>query len=413
MAAAVPARRMRELIREGAERTLQAPGPWFQAIDDATLSASGTAQIAADPGLSAAIRQANYDGVITWATANLRAPGEPVAANTSQIQLEVARDLVRRGQDKAALDGYRTGQAAAWQRWMNICFTLTRDPDELEELLAITAVSIESFVSATIAAVADRMDGERDALTRGSEAERRDLVSLILQGAPVSQARAEQLIRYRFDRPHTAAVVWTPFDEGDLGRLERTAEALMHAYGASQRLTIVAAATTLWVWLPVAGAPDRDRIGSVLRNVPQVRVAVGNGSNGVEGFRRSHHDAVEAQRVMASFGNRERRFVSFSDVQLASLVTQDLNRAERYVTQVLGHLADAPVELRETVSTYLAEMGNATASAARLITHRNTVLRRIARAEQLLPHGLDHGPLQIGVALEILRWHSLPTRVDP
>jgi DNA-binding PucR family transcriptional regulator len=399
-------KRLCELIRQGSEQVVQAPDEWFRAIDEATLSTPATAGIAADPVLSEAMRRANYNGILTWATANIRAPGEPVPANTSPAQLDVARDLVRRGLDQAALDGYRNSQSAAWRRWMQICFSLTRDPDELEDVLTVTATSINAFVTATIAAVAERMDDERDALTRGSEAERRELVALILQGAPVSRARADSLLRHNLDGLHTAAVVWTPEHNLDLGRLERIAEAFMLAAGARQRLTVQAAATTLWVWLPVAALPDHADLDATLRRTPEVRVAVGSPTDGTEGFRRSHQDAVEVQRFMAGLGRPTRQLVTFAEVQLASLVTQDRDRAEQYVKQVLGDLADAPAELRETVSTYLAVLGNASAAATRLATHRNTVLRRLARADQLLPRPLHEDPLRIGVALEMVHWHA-------
>jgi DNA-binding PucR family transcriptional regulator len=50
-------------------------------------------------------------------------------------------------------------------------------------------------------------------------------------------------------------------------------------------------------------------------------------------------------------------------------------------------------------------MGNATATASALFTHRNTVIRRIASAERLLRRPLHQDPLSVAVALETLRWH--------
>jgi DNA-binding PucR family transcriptional regulator len=401
-----PSPQVRDLIRQGARQVVQAPDEWFRAIDEASLSTHASAEIAADPALSEAIRRANYDGIMTWAAANIRAPGDEVAANTSPEQLHVARDLVRRGLDQAALDGYRTGQGAAWKRWMQICFSLTRDPDELQELLTLTSASIDAFVNATIAAVAQHMDSERDALTRGSEADRRDLVLLILQGAPVSLARADFLLRHKLDGPHTAAVIWAAEQNADLGRLERTAEALMLAIGARERLTVLAATTTLWVWIPVAALPDREELNAALGSTPEVRIAVGTPASGIEGFRRSHNAAVETTRFMARHGKRTQQLVTFSEIQLAFLVTRNAARADEYVREVLGDLADAPAELRETVTAYLAALGNASAAASRLFTHRNTVLRRLARADQLLPRPLHQDPLRIGVALEVVRWQA-------
>lgn len=400
-----PSPRTRALIRQAAELAVQSPEQWVGPVHEATLSAPSTAEIAADPALADALRRANFDNLYAWASANVRAPGDLVAPNTSAVQLDVARDLVRRGLDEVGLDAYRTGQNVAWRSWMQICFRLTRDTDELEELLLVSAASIAAFVDGTIAAIAQRMEAERDELSRGSQAERRDLVALLLQGAPVSRTRAEALLGHRLEGEQTAAVVWTTDPASDLGRLERVAEALMRSTGARQRLTVVAAATTLWVWLPVAGRPRPEELAEVLRRAPEVRVAVGNPAQGVEGFRRSHQDAVEVRRLVARLG-APAQLVTFDEVQLAALVTRDEARADELVAAVLGDLATAPEDLRETVRTYLAVLGNASAAAGRLFTHRNTVLRRLSRADELLPRPLAEDPLRVGVALEVLRWRA-------
>ena len=104
------------------------------------------------------------------------------------------------------------------------------------------------------------------------------------------------------------------------------------------------------------------------------------------------------------------QLVSFADVQLAALVTRDEARAEEFVRLVLGDLTDASAELQETVRTYLASLGNASTAAARLFTHRNTVLRRLARADELLPRPLVEDALRVGVALEVVRWRAVDVR---
>ncbi|WP_278257944.1 helix-turn-helix domain-containing protein [Nocardioides convexus] len=165
----------------------------------------------------------------------------------------------------------------------------------------------------------------------------------------------------------------------------------MRAAGARQRLTVVAAASTLWVWLPVRTPPDRAEVAAALRRTPEVRVAIGAPARGVEGFRRSHQDAVEVRRLVARLGAPD-PVVTFAEVQVAALVTRDEARAEEFVALVLGDLAAAPADLQETVRTYLAVLGNASAAADRLFTHRNTVLRRLARADEPAAAPAGRGP---------------------
>jgi hypothetical protein len=110
-----------------------------------------------------------------------------VPPNLSPESLAIARDVVRRGLDDASMNAYRTGQNAAWRRWMATAFELTSDPEELREMLEVSARSIFTFVDETLTAIAEQIERERDQLTRGTHAERLEVVNLILEGAPSHQ----------------------------------------------------------------------------------------------------------------------------------------------------------------------------------------------------------------------------------
>ena len=102
--------------------------------------------------------------------------------------LAIARDLVRRGLNESALDAYRAGQAVALRLWIQICFSLSSDPGELRELLDVSCRSISAFVDDTLTAISAVIARERDELTRGTHAERREAVSLLLDGAPIPRS---------------------------------------------------------------------------------------------------------------------------------------------------------------------------------------------------------------------------------
>ena len=69
-------------------------------------------------------------------------------------------------------------------------------------------------------------------------------------------------------------------------------------------------------------------------------------------------------------------------------------------TDTLGDLRHADAATQEAVLTYVHELGNTTRTAERLFTHRNTVLRRLARADELLPRPLAENVVGVGAALE-------------
>ena len=159
-------------------------------------------------------------------------------------------------------------------------------------------------------------------------------------------------------------------------------------------------ASMKWVWLPGTD----DMIGSnyavLWHPSGSVRVAVGGRAAGVEGFRRSHLYAVAAQRMVARLDSPE-RVVFFDEVQFVALMTSDAEGAEQFVRQILGDLAHAPREVRETVLAFVEENGSVSRVAARQYAHRNTVMRRIARAEALSPQPLAQNPVQVAAALQV------------
>jgi DNA-binding PucR family transcriptional regulator len=160
-----------------------------------------------------------------------------------------------------------------------------------------------------------------------------------------------------------------------------------------------------WVWLPGADDIDRRQLRGAVEPTGSVRVAVGGRAAGVDGFRRSHRDAVTAQRMVARLDSPQ-RVVFFDEVQLVALMTTDPDNAEQFVRQVLGDLALAPREVRDALLAFVEENGSVSRVAARQYAHRNTVMRRVARAEALLPRPLDENRVQVAAALQVLRWTS-------
>ncbi|PTL55595.1 transcriptional regulator [Paraconexibacter algicola] len=396
-----PSPAVRELIRTAAEALLAVPEEGYDAIDAVTLADLDPA-ILGDPALVAAIRRTNRANLTHWLRVNVQRPGERVPPAPPSETFGVARDLVRRGLDQTAVDAYRTGQNAAWRLWMAQAFALTSDPAELGELLDVTARSIFDFVDRTLLGIAEEMQRERAHLTRGTQAERLEVTTLVLGGAPIAADRASRRLGYELGRTHTAAVVFTDAPEPDQGELDAGAELLARASGARRPLTVLASSAALWTWTAGQDGPDLDALRAGLAGLPTVRVALGPTLPGVDGFRRSHQDALATQRLMQRVPDV--RLTTFDEVQVVALATHDEQAADELVRRTLGPLADAPAELRDTLRAYLREDCNATRAAQVLYAHRNTVLNRLARAQELLPAPLAGRGLQVGLALEIVHW---------
>lgn len=398
-----PSPQVCELIRQGAQAVINAPAEWLDELDRATVAANPA--IAADPTLAAAVSRTNRANLIYWATANMRDPGAPVPANLGAEPLGIARDLVRRGLDAAELDAYRVAEGAAWRRWMQIAFALTSDPAELYELLDVSSRSISAFIDATLAGIAAQIDLERDELTRGTHAERREVVALVLDGAPISLARAESRLGYPLQRPHTAAVIWADDVTGDLSLLDHTVEAFSLAARAPRPLSILASAASRWVWVAGETDLDTDRLRAVVEPISDVRIAIGPTRHGIDGFRRSHFAALTAQRMLTRLGSPQ-RIAFYTDIQLTALITHDPQAADEFINEVLGEFRSASPRMHTAVLTFIHEQCNASRTAARLYTHRSTLLRRLAQADRLLPKPLAENIVQVAVALEALSWRD-------
>lgn len=391
--------RIRDLIRIGAELILDPPKEWIDELHEASLSGARMRAVAEDPVLAEGTRRTNWANTMRWASHNVDHPGERVPAQLTPEIMVATQHLVRRGLDEASLDAFRTAQSVAWRLWMQICFGLTSDPAELRELLDVTSLSISTFIDDTVTAMSVQMRAERDELARGTHSQRREAVTLLLEGAPIPTARAEAQLGYRLAGPHTALVLWSTAPDA-APALEAASDALVHTTGATSRLTIVASTASWWMWLPVSRIDEPD-----LRSLPQIRVSVGRSDNNVEGFRTSHAEAVSTQRMHSQLG-AGRQVVHFDDIRLVSLLTTDRAAATEFVDDTLGPLASADAELLSTVRTWIALQCNTSRTAERLYTHRNTVIRRLARADELLPRPLAESFLDVATALEVLQWRD-------
>lgn len=401
----LPSPRVQELMRQGAEIALNAPPEWLEEIEQASLAPTAVTPEVEDPVLMAATRRATRASLMHWAVSNIDQPGAPVAPHVSPDLMSNARELVRRGATDLAFNTSRQVQNTAWQLWMNIAFALTSDPVELRELLAVSARSIAAFIDGTMAAMADFIQAEREAMLRGTHADRRDLVTRIVEGASVDLLQASQRLGYNLDQPHHAAVIWSEEAQAELGMLEAAAEALARGAGTREVLTVLTHAPTLWVWV----AADRDielaPLRQALKGLPGVRLAIGTRGAGLDGFRRGHLEALTTQRLLGRLQASE-RVVRFDMVRLVSLMMHNPEATQQFVHHTLGALANAPAGLQRALLTYLSTGCNVSQAATLLHTHRNTLLRRLARAQELLPRPLEAHRIHVAAALEVLSWQG-------
>lgn len=250
------------------------------------------------------------------------------------------------------------------------------------------------------------------AASRGGvmDAIRADTVKALLAGEVDDVEGASARLRYRLDRAHVGLVLWTSDCDGAGERLRSAASEIATALGRDRPLVVSPVGHVCWLWVRVgdadAGARALEAIRSAGPRPDGVSVAAGSPASGVAGFRRTHEQAVRAQRVARLSERRPGCVVLFHSVAVLSLVASDQALLRQFVVEELGPLSAADddiMRLRATLWTYLREHRNARQTAARLGIHQNTVSYRLRVCEKLLGRRVTDRRLELELALTALQ----------
>jgi DNA-binding PucR family transcriptional regulator len=186
-----------------------------------------------------------------------------------------------------------------------------------------------------------------------------------------------------------------------LAALDALAESLSETAAGARPLIAAMGASLSFAWLPATDPQLLDRL-ETLRPPSDVGLALGTVRDGIEGFRASHAEALEARRVVALRDRSLGWTTSYRRVEVAALCSRDPDRAADLVRRELGPLAaddDATRRLRATLRAYTASGANFRAAARQLGLHHNTVIYRVRRAQELLGGGADIHRLEFQLAL--------------
>ncbi len=401
-----PQDQLRELIVRFAEDP-----EWLPAVAEAITAAAhaaepelyGDAELAGGTlaGVESILRQILY----------MAQNGVPATeATLPPFASEQMRRFVQRG---APLDSlllaYQVGHAAFFRLWAAAARRLIEDPAERVEAVELGANwSFEYIEALSARAVADYRE-ENDRWVRSAAAVRRETVQALLADGDPDLAAAERRLGYDLGRRHLAFVVWCdPETErrGDstLVRLELAGEQLATDFAAGKPLLVPLGARLMAGWLggvrqaPAPPRLDRDSVGPV-------RAAFGTEAVGIEGFRLSHEQALEARRAADLMRASPGSVTRYRDVALVALAGADERQARRFVAGELGPLTatdDQTSRLAATLLVYLQEQMSRRRAARRLAIHENTVTNRIHAAEQLLGHPVDERACELEVAIRMV-----------
>jgi DNA-binding PucR family transcriptional regulator len=331
--------------------------------------------------------------------------------------LEHARRLAQRGVPANALArAYRLGQQTMLDLVLNEVQLADLDPRRslavFRQLTSITFKYIDRISQQVIAAY----ETERDRWLETQNSTRALRVRELLDTETADVDAVSLAIEYPLHRWHLAVVVWCPDTDQDdeLVRMERLVRGLGETLGSQGRPLFVAAdRVTGWAWIPLTVNSARDAVSRTRRFAEADKqapsLAIGDPLPGVDGFRRSHRQALGAHAVALAAGPDAQRILANNDSGLsaAALLADKLDVARIWVAEVLGPLAcdtEADERLRETVRVFLRAGSSYKAAAAELNLHFNSVKYRIQRAEERRGRPISNDRLEVEFALLLCHW---------
>jgi DNA-binding PucR family transcriptional regulator len=332
----------------------------------------------------------------------LKAGAEISRASLPPEALAFMRSNVRRGVTlPVLLRSYRLGHAWLWGQWSQALQERIGDPEELLAAQDRTSAFMFAYVDRLCDLLVQEYGSEAEQLTRGTAQLRADAVRAILSGEPADEEALRTRLGYELRREHVALRVFSAATE--VRGLERAVGEAAAALGVREPLVVPSGAVSFDVW---CGSYEGFDTAMLERYEPPegVRVAFGRPWRGLEGFRRSHEEAVHAARVVSLARGATGPVTGYAQVELVSLLACDLPRARAFVASRLGPLAstsESAQRLRETVRAFLAAGGSATRVARELYVHQNTVAYRVKRAEELLGRRVTEDTVELTCALAL------------
>ncbi|SNR49840.1 PucR C-terminal helix-turn-helix domain-containing protein [Haloechinothrix alba] len=329
--------------------------------------------------------------------------------------VEYAKRLAQHGVAVDALiRAYRLGQDTFLRR----AFELLPFGDE--ELIAAVSQRLVALTFAYVDRVSQQVvavyEEERERWLQNRDAVRAAHIRRLLGEDGIDIAATEKTLGYRLTgRNHAGVVLWFTEDKGldsPVAVLETAVRQLAERIGCIARpLFVPCDATSGWAWLPVSGDVTEVN-GEIVRSVTEdgdasLRAAVGRPAAGLDGFRATHRQAVQAQSVSLIAGREARTVVSFDETGPIALMCTDIAATRSWLIDTLGALAidDAPhARMRETLRVFLSEGGSYAAAAGRLNLHKNSIQYRIRKAEDELGHPVREKRLHVELALNVCHW---------
>lgn len=342
----------------------------------------------------------------------------PVSEVTAPaVALEHARRLAQRGVPVNTLvRGYRLGHSVALQLVLQEIRSAELEPDLSLSVLGAMSTLMFGYIDEMSQQVVAVYQAERERWLDSRNAVRALRVREILTNESTDVDAMTTAIHYPLRRTHVALIVWYPESGGDMlaaaeGFIKHVAESVA-VQGAP--LFVPADSTAGWAWLPLSSAAGHEVVEQIracaLAAADEPWVALGDPLPGVEGFRRSHQQALAAHSLAVVSGSVRVSAAGDPGLSAAALLGGDnLPAARAWVIEVLGPLAaatEADGRLRDTLRVFLRAGSSFKAAGEQLHFHVNTMKYRVQRAVERRGRPIAEDRLDVEIALLLCQWYG-------
>jgi DNA-binding PucR family transcriptional regulator len=361
---------------------------------------------------AAEVRRASNEASIRGLAEVMQSGADPAnTATLSPVMRELVRDGAKRGiPESTLLRSYRLAHAATVRHLHAILTEHATDAQELSLAIRLGSAWTFAYVDAVVCLAEDLYASEREHWLRSAAASEVETINAILSEQSIDIDVASRRLRYEVRQVHVAAIAWIDaHEEGrdTLALLEAAIRDIAAAIGNKRPLIQPLGILSIAAWIGTSAAvPTKllDELRFQNATASGVRVAIGEQAPGIAGFRASHIEALDAQRVARLAGSRAGSITRYQDIALCALATANVEHARRFVARELGRLAardDTTRRLAATMRTYLDENGSRGRTAKRLHVHENTVAYRLRQAEEMLGRSVEKRTLELRVALAL------------
>lgn len=293
---------------------------------------------------------------------------------------------------------YQRAQEASWDFAVQVVRQAPSDLDH-EALLVWFWTKATTWFGSSVEQSVLIHQTETNRIRQRGDARRFEVVSEALRDRSVAPSElSAALDGHPVNIAGHVALVAHALTADSIEQLEPALSAVTRGIGPARSVLVRPGGREMWAWLALGERPDTVTDTGI--DPTAVRVTLGVGGSGLDGFVAAHLDAQAAQRVALAPGRRQ-PLTAYDDVAALVLIGHDPAAAERFTRATLRGLADPPhARLRETVREVLTSAETADRIAERLGIHKNTIRYRLTQAEGLLGRPLRERAGDLLLALD-------------